>query len=99
MAPQSHVSGNSPVRRHAPLAVAYSLMIGATIVVFMLIRAYGETRTEVAAHAMTSGQPAAQTGAVGHVLLALLIIILLARLLGSTFRLLHQPPVIGEIIA
>ena len=37
--------------------------------------------------------------AIGHVLLALVIIIIMARLLGTAFHYFHQPPVIGEIIA
>jgi hypothetical protein len=32
-------------------------------------------------------------------LLSLVVIIILARLLGSAFHYFHQPPVIGEIIA
>ena len=34
-----------------------------------------------------------------HVLLALVLIIVAARLLGALFRRLQQPPVIGEVIA
>jgi Kef-type K+ transport system membrane component KefB len=34
-----------------------------------------------------------------HVLVALVAILIAARLLGSLFRRLHQPPVIGEVIA
>ena len=34
-----------------------------------------------------------------HVLLALVVVILAARALGAAFRWIHQPPVIGEIVA
>src|SRR5581483_9946992 len=77
----------------------YSLMIGGTILIFMLIRSYGETLTAVAASVTTTGHGASPAGVIGQVLLALLVIIVLARLLGNAFRMLHQPPVIGEIIA
>ena len=99
MASQPNISANGTVRQHGPLAVGYSLMIGATIVIFMLIQSWGETMTAAAAPVTTAGHAAAYAGAVGHVLLALLVIIALARVLGKAFRLLHQPPVIGEIIA
>jgi Kef-type K+ transport system membrane component KefB len=99
VASQPNISTNSTVRQHAPLVLGYSVMIGGMIVIFMLIRAYGETLTAVTAPITTDGHAPADAGAVGHVLLALLIIIVLARLLGNAFRVLHQPPVIGEIIA
>jgi Kef-type K+ transport system membrane component KefB len=100
MASQPNISTNNTFfRQHAPLALGYTLMIGGMIVIFMLIRAYGETLTAAAAPITTNGHASAQAGAVGHVLLALLVIIVLARLLGNAFRVLHQPPVIGEIIA
>jgi hypothetical protein len=89
-------STNSTVRQHAPLALGYSLMIGGMIVVFLLIRAYGEKLTPEAAPVTSNVHVAAQAGDVGHVLLALLIIIVLARLLGNAFRLFHHPPVIGK---
>src|SRR5208282_536191 len=34
-----------------------------------------------------------------HVILALIVVIVMARTLGALFRAIHQPPVIGEIIA
>src|SRR5262249_45924895 len=82
------------------LAIAYILMVAATIVAYLAIRTYGETLTapsavaEVVAHAPPKGG-----GVIGAVVFALLVIMVLARLLGSPFRYFHQPPVIGEIIA
>jgi Kef-type K+ transport system membrane component KefB len=73
-------------------------MIGGTVGVFMLIRAYGERMTVAAVPVVRNGHAEANAGTIGHVLLALLIIVVLARLVGSVFRVLHQPPVIGEII-
>ena len=98
MSSQPNRSSNT-VSQHVPLALGYSLMIGGMIVIFMLIRAYGEKLTTVATPVTTNGHASAHADVVGHVLLALLVIMVLARLLGNAFRLFHQPPVIGEIIA
>lgn len=38
-------------------------------------------------------------GALPHVLLALIVVIIAARLLGAVFRRLHQPAVVGEVVA
>src|SRR3984885_10717234 len=81
------------------LVLGYSLMIGAMIVCYLLIRSYGETLSPAATNAALATRAPAARSAIGHVLLALLIIIILARLLGSAFHYFHQPPVIGEIIA
>jgi Kef-type K+ transport system membrane component KefB len=82
------------------LVLGYSLMIGGMVVCYLLIRSYGETLSSPAADTLVKVQPAAgRSGAIGHVLLSLVTIIILARLLGSAFRYFHQPPVIGEIIA
>src|SRR5262249_52720629 len=82
---------------------AYTAMIGATIVLYLLISSYGD---RLAAPAPTQGQPLFTGGGAHvkvdemlHVLLALVAIIVLARGLGALFRRFHQPPVIGEIIA
>jgi predicted Kef-type K+ transport protein len=98
MASQPNISSKPAIRQHAPLALAYALMIGGTVGVFMLIRAYGERMTVAAVPVVRNGHAEANAGTIGHVLLALLIIVVLARLVGSAFRVLHQPPVIGEII-
>jgi Kef-type K+ transport system membrane component KefB len=56
-----------------------------------------------AAAGQAPGLGPATTGAkldvLGHVLLALLTIIISCRLMGTVFRYLHQPPVIGEVVA
>jgi Kef-type K+ transport system membrane component KefB len=82
------------------LSLGYGLMIGGTVVCYLLIHSYGETLSApVARAALTSQVSVVQPNAISHVLLALTIIIILARLLGSAFHYFHQPPVIGEIIA
>jgi Kef-type K+ transport system membrane component KefB len=99
MASQLNISSKLPVRQHAPLALAYALMIGGMVGAFMLIRAFGEKMSAAPAALVRSGHADANAGTVGHVLLALLIIVVLARVVGNAFRVLHQPPVVGEIIA
>ena len=80
--------------------VGYLIMIAGTVGVFMLLRARGET---LVAPAGSSGfgttQSGSSTEALMHVLLAMLVVILAARLLGTLFQKIHQPPVIGEIVA
>ncbi len=83
-------------------AGAYAMMFGATIIGFLLIRQDGKTLRApeaVSAQHFGTGGTAVQLEVLVHVLLALAIIILSARLLGLLFRFIHQPPVIGEVIA
>ncbi len=82
--------------------IAYGLMFGATLIGFLIIRQDGMTlRAPVAAAAprFGTGGGTVQLEVLLHVLLALALIILFARLLGLLFRYIHQPPVIGEVIA
>src|SRR5690242_15166200 len=100
MASQPRTSNPAAFQGHSRLAFAYSLMIAGMVLVYLLIRSYGETLSAPETVVAVNGHAGRiQAGAIGHVLLALLIVIVLARLLGSAFRVLHQPPVIGEIIA
>ncbi|HXN87092.1 MAG TPA: cation:proton antiporter [Candidatus Binataceae bacterium] len=101
MASQSGILiAHSTVAARTRLAMGYALMIAAMVASYLLIRSYGETLIVPAVGVAVKAHPAArQAGAIGHVLLALLIIIILARVLGSVFHYFHQPPVIGEIIA
>lgn len=77
-------------------------MVGAAAGVFFWIRSAGDTL--IAPVHLTQGQfakgaPPESAGVLTHVLLALVVIILCARALGSVFRRFNQPPVIGEMIA
>ena len=82
-------------------AAAYALMFGGTVIGFLLIRQDGKSlrapEAVAAPHFGTAGS-AVQLEVLVHLLLALAIIILFARLLGLLFRFIHQPPVIGEVI-
>jgi Kef-type K+ transport system membrane component KefB len=80
----------------------YGSMISGVVVAFIGIRAWGEKLSAPAAsvgsiYGSAAGQVDVST--LLHVLLALALVITTARLLGTLFRVAHQPPVIGEIIA
>lgn len=90
------------VRARATTFAAYVAMLGATVAGFAVIRGLGASL--VAPPPLEAAQPSrAVTPAAAHVLLhvllALVVIIVVARLLGGVFRYLKQPPVIGEVIA
>lgn len=91
----------NPVR-HWRSAVAYGAMLLATVVVFLIVRHFGEALVITGA----SSQVAARTVSVAqrndnllHVLLTLVAMIIAGRLLSSVFRYIQQPPVIGEVVA
>src|SRR5688572_8422355 len=82
------------------LALFYGGLLAVTVALFFLIRIYGETLSPGAPALTTPVVGAARGGALlPHVLLALGAVILLGRLLTIVLRPLHQPPVIGEIMA
>ena len=85
------------------IALAYLLMIGGVIIAYLMIRSYGERLISgvpiQAVKSSTSAAGSSSPDVMLHVLLALIVVIVLARTLGSLFRAIHQPPVIGEIIA
>jgi Kef-type K+ transport system membrane component KefB len=83
---------------------AYLAMIVLTVVLFEAISRQGGS---LIAPPPAEGAPTFTGGVSGvfkvdvlyHVLLALIVVIAVARLLGALFRRIHQPPVIGEVIA
>jgi Kef-type K+ transport system membrane component KefB len=92
--------------------VLYCLSVIVTIAAFLAVRSYGqtlvaplpatETRTPAAVNTSiqeTPVPPRAQENPIPHVLLTLAAVILLGQLLARLFAFLHQPPVIGEVIA
>ncbi len=92
------------LNRTAREALLYALLLGAAVLIYLLIRRYGDGLP------MPSRAPA-QLGAAGgppgghdadvmlHVLVALSVIIAVARGGGMLFRFLGQPAVVGEIVA
>jgi Kef-type K+ transport system membrane component KefB len=83
--------------------LGYALMLGAAAVAYWLIRMHG---LGLGAPDPAAGQPlfgpaggAHHVDALMHVLLALLVVMVAARGVGSLFARFAQPPVVGEIIA
>src|SRR6187549_3008944 len=82
---------------------AYLVMLGACVGAFFIVRHFGEALPAPAA------APAAELfGSAGslhdahtlmHVLLALTVIIIMARAMGALFSFLNQPAVVGEVLA
>ncbi len=88
-------------RQHLRSAAAYALMFGTTVVGFLMIRSRGQRLSAPASLSVSrfgAGPAPIQLEVLLHILLALTVIILFARVLGLLFRYIHQPPVIGEVI-
>ena len=93
----------APANPHKALhLLLYGTMIAGVVVAFGAIRSWGEKLSAPAAPAgAVYGTAAGQVdvSTLLHVLLALALVITTARLLGTLFRVAHQPPVMGEILA
>src|SRR5271156_2697926 len=88
--------------RRSRIALIYAASLGASIAAFFLIRFLG--RSLPSAGAPGPGVPVRPTtseapGILLHVLLALVVIIVVARVLGAMFRRLNLPQVMGEVVA
>ena len=84
------------------VAVAYVLMIGATVMLFLVIRSAGgalHAPAPLGSVSFGSVTGRQQVDVLLHVLVALATVVLVARLLGALFRHVGQPPVIGEVVA
>lgn len=85
----------------ARTAVAYVLMIGTTVGLFLFITSFGRDLQApplaVAAAAVPGG--GGTSGILLHLLLALAAVIVAGQLLGRLLALVGQPPVIGEVAA
>ena len=94
----------SAIYQRSTAGLAYVLMIVAGVMAFLVIAQWGDELVAPAA-AAGIGRPnapklgAGQSHALVHVLVALLAVVALGRLLNLLFRRLHQPSVIGEIVA
>jgi Kef-type K+ transport system membrane component KefB len=80
---------------------AYLAMLGASVAIFLWIQSIGSRLSPSASGVAASfGKTVtARFEVLPHVLLALLLIIAVARLAGLLFRRIHQPAVIGEVVA
>jgi Kef-type K+ transport system membrane component KefB len=99
----SPLSGSAaPRRQRIRSAVVYALLIGSTFLGFQIVQWRGTAlQAPEPSSAARFGVTAAgaQIEALLHVLLALASVIVFARIVGTLFRFIHQPPVIGEVIA
>src|SRR5688572_4754102 len=98
----NEVKADEPVRLSWGSVVLYVLLIGAAIAGFYGVRHLGAHLTAPAASGpdgFGSGDTKLKFDALVHVLLALAVVIVTARFLGTLFAKLKQPPVIGEVLA
>lgn len=84
--------------------VIYAVVLTAAVLLYLLIHAYGmrmPSPTRQAAQLGAVGGPPGghDAGVMLHVLIALALIVAAARVGGILFRFIHQPAVVGEIIA
>lgn len=87
---------------HTRSILIYALILAAAVAIFFLIRGYGESlpiADKAPAPAARSAPSSGQFDAIYHVLLALVVIVIACRLVGALFYHLHQPRVIGEVVA
>jgi Kef-type K+ transport system membrane component KefB len=86
-------------------ALIYAASIGASVAVFFLIRSLGRSLLSTAApeapgpEGFVRPTVSDQPGILLHDLLALVVIIVVARILGAMFRRLNLPQVMGEVVA
>ncbi len=79
----------------------YGLMVVAAVGAFLLIRSYGETLFAAPAGATVplTGESSQASDVLLHVLVALAAVIIVGQILARLFACVHQPPVIGEVVA
>jgi Kef-type K+ transport system membrane component KefB len=87
--------------RWALRLVVYAAMLAVAVGLFFLIREVGSGLVAPSGALTAAKKPAppATSDTLTHVLLALGVVIVLARAMGSLFKRINQPPVIGEVIA
>ncbi len=92
----------SSLRSIAGALGSYGTMIGLSVAAFMLVRARGATLDAPAPVGPTPFATATghtQSNPLFGILLALAVVIVAARVVGSLFKRIHQPPVVGEVLA
>lgn len=97
------LSGEAASRQSmAKTIVGYGAMLVAAVAIFLEIRERGRGLLAPAPSGTVrfgANQASQHADNLFHVLLALITIIIAARVVGMAFRRLRQPPVIGEVIA
>jgi Kef-type K+ transport system membrane component KefB len=80
--------------------LAYVSMMVAATIIFLLVRSAGEKIIAPSSRAFAGAAPVvAQSDVLLELLIALVVVIFAARVCGSVCKVIHQPPVIGEIIS
>jgi Kef-type K+ transport system membrane component KefB len=89
--------------KNSRVILFYAASLIAAVGIFLLIRFAGlrlSPLREARPQGIPATSPPAETPSVLlHVLLALVVIVIAARILGAVFRWLHQPQVMGEVVA
>jgi Kef-type K+ transport system membrane component KefB len=89
--------------KNSRVILFYAASLAAAVGIFFLIRFAGLRNSPLLTaqpQRIPATSPPAETPAVLlHVLLALVVIVIAARTLGAIFRWLHQPQVMGEVVA
>jgi Kef-type K+ transport system membrane component KefB len=80
---------------------SYVLLVGGSVALFFWVRSAGSTLSKVAdtTGRIVERSVATRFDTLPHVLLALLVILSVSRVVGSLFQRIHQPAVIGEVVA
>jgi Kef-type K+ transport system membrane component KefB len=96
-----HVTSSFPAQNPWRLAAFYAATVALAVAGFLLICRYGETLTAptVAGSEFQAAAKAEDHHILFHVLLALVAVVALGRILGSLFKHVGQPAVIGEVVA
>jgi Kef-type K+ transport system membrane component KefB len=88
--------------RRSRTVLIYATSLGTSIGAFFLIRSVGDSLASTRTLGPVGPTKTAASEAPGillHVLLALVIVLVVARILGTIFRKLGQPQVMGEVVA
>ena len=86
--------------RFLTFGIYFFMLVGA-VCIFLVIRHLGEelpAAMSVSPAILAAENPHPKMNALLHVLLALAVVIVTARMLGAIFKFLHQPAVIGEVL-
>jgi Kef-type K+ transport system membrane component KefB len=96
-----HGTGLEGWRSHrlAKVVAAYLLMSAATAAIILVVRKYGDTLVAGSPSAGPAGSSESPSDWLLHLLIALAAIILLGNILAKLFAHIHQPPVIGQVVA
>jgi Kef-type K+ transport system membrane component KefB len=91
--------------KNARVLLLYGASVVASVAIFFFIRNVGATLTASsgvgveAANSRTVNTAAPMGNTLMHVLLALAVIVLASNFVGALFRRIHQPQVMGEVVA